>query len=253
MELTKEQSSRRGVIKRWCHRADIPFFTFLSVVRRENESIGEMIERVYFQGPEWSLTNFHLSDRKPELANVKGFARSLSRRFIEVIIMPESYPQKCERTFWTPKPIKECGKDAYGPTRRCKDINGPRKKSWDGIWVWLACPEHGGPSLEEVSHCGSPCDFCGESFSGFLIKPCAKRVAKLPKMYSCRYLVSNTVGRPYWAEPTFWASSLEDAERICEEKGWEFVGQIVESMPAPEMDDFCNQVQAQRDRDWMGT
>lgn len=135
-----------------------------------------------------------------------------------------------------------CRKDAYGPT----------KGDSRGGWVDLVCPGHGGPTVEDVTHCGSPCDFCGVTFSGFLIEPCAKRIAALPKMYTYRQLVTNDGGRVYPIEPNFWANSLEDAVKICREKGWEFVGAVCESIPAPEMEDYCNRVQEQRDREWLG-
>lgn len=72
------------------------------------------------------------------------------------------------------------------------------------------------------------------------------------RTFSYRELVSNEVGRMYYASINFQANSLEEAERICEENGWEYDGEVIATFPVPEMDKHCEEIQKQRDREWLG-
>ncbi len=72
------------------------------------------------------------------------------------------------------------------------------------------------------------------------------------RTFSYRKLMSNEVGRMYWASINFQAKSMEEAERICEKNSWDYDGEVLETIPAPELDKHCEEVQKQRDRDWLG-
>ena len=73
------------------------------------------------------------------------------------------------------------------------------------------------------------------------------------KTYCYLDLVSNEVGRVHPVVGHLRANSAEEAERICEKNGWKYDGELVETIPAPEMAEFCEDTLEQRDRDWLGT
>ena len=44
---------------------------------------------------------------------------------------------------------------------------------------------------------------------------------------------------------------MASAEYICEANGWEFDGELIATIPAPELEDYITEVQNQLDRDWL--
>lgn len=71
--------------------------------------------------------------------------------------------------------------------------------------------------------------------------------------FSYRVLVSNEVGRMFWAEPQLEARDEAEARSICAENGWEFQWEILETIPAgPELDEALNLEVERRDAEWTG-
>ncbi len=64
-------------------------------------------------------------------------------------------------------------------------------------------------------------------------------------------LVSNEVGRVHNVVVHFEAESVEHAERICAENGWDYDGELLEVIPAPELDGMCEAIQQERDEEWI--
>lgn len=71
------------------------------------------------------------------------------------------------------------------------------------------------------------------------------------KKFATEYVVSNEVGRVHKMCGEVEAASALEARMIAAAKGHTFLGEIVEEIEAPEMADYCDQVQKQRDEDWL--
>jgi len=72
------------------------------------------------------------------------------------------------------------------------------------------------------------------------------------KTYCYLDVVSNEVGRIHRVVGHFRANSVEEAERICEKNGWKYDGELVEVIPVPRANKFCEDIQGQLDREWVG-
>lgn len=70
-------------------------------------------------------------------------------------------------------------------------------------------------------------------------------------IYCTEYIVSNKVGRIHKMCGEIEADSLEEAEEIGKKIGHTVLGELLEEIEAPEMGGFCDQVQKQRDEDWL--
>lgn len=65
------------------------------------------------------------------------------------------------------------------------------------------------------------------------------------------YYALNKVGRLCKMGGKIAARSREEAEKVAAETGQVILGEPVQEIDAPEMGDFCDRVQAERDREWL--
>ncbi len=90
---------------------------------------------------------------------------------------------KCSVPMWSGGvPAGFCDAPAYGkppPVKMYRSSQGERVREdgrYNGYVPALACQDHGGPSLKEVSHQGDPCKFCGLPHDDVPIGPCVGRI-----------------------------------------------------------------------------
>ncbi len=69
-------------------------------------------------------------------------------------------------------------------------------------------------------------------------------------IYLTEYLASNEAGRACRMGGEIEADSWAEAESVAVDQGHDVVGLLVEEIEAPEMHEFCEKIQAQRDADW---
>ena len=71
------------------------------------------------------------------------------------------------------------------------------------------------------------------------------------KKFATEYIVSNKVGRVHKMCGEVEAGSALEARIIAAAKGHTFLGEIVEEVEAGDMGSYCDEVQRQRDEDWL--
>ena len=57
--------------------------------------------------------------------------------------------------------------------------------------------------------------------------------------------------RPHWEVVHLEAKDWGEADRICKAQELQRCGELIEVIPAPELNEFTRKIQDQRDRDWV--
>lgn len=70
-------------------------------------------------------------------------------------------------------------------------------------------------------------------------------------IYLTEYLALNEVGRLCKMAGQIEGATEMEARTTAEALGQTFLGKLVEEIEAPEMGNFCDEVQTQRDKDWL--